>query len=714
MKKRIFSLALALVLFLAAIPSIAPVFAKYEDWYHYTTGDTMRLYLDHVEPQDGTYAELLKEDYLFRHMAPYMVHPDYPNADHHRYFSYYKGIGGNAVTYENRGFPYSVPLIILTDPTNVEYTAAIPGEKKVFESGTTAIYVLLRGVETVDGRQTVHADYIVINYESYFMGADPDLASVTKAQTISAGSNHTLGIQTDGSLWAWGSNEYGELSDKAGGKTSKPMKIMDDVSAVSASEYISMAVKNDDSLWSWGWNAHGQLGDGTTSSRSAPKKIMDDVAAVSAGVGHSLAVDSNGSLWGWGHNGYGQMGDGAVANRLSPVKIMDGVVSAAAGYAHSLALKNDGTVWAWGMNDRGQVGDGTTTDRRQPVKVLDGIAAVYTQNNHSLAVGLDGTLWAWGWNENGQLGDGTTTNRNKPTKVLTGVATASAGGSHTLALRIDGSLWAWGNNDRRELGDGTSSDRLKPVLVEEDVLAVDCGQRHTIAVKTDGHLYGWGNNEYGQVGNGTSTSNITSHVKVLENILSDDNATTPEPLPPVEPTPPTPGDKPSDWAAGDVNRAISAGIVPPELQSSYTADITRAEFCALAVGIYEAYTGKEITERVTLTDTNDVNVQKMAALGIVTPYGDGAFNPDGIFNRQMAARLMVNLLNALEINLPKTPTTFPDKASIASWALESVGQVQAAGLMGGTGDGTFNPGGKFTRQAGILVMLNVWDYLQAL
>ncbi|MDR1668829.1 MAG: cellulase family glycosylhydrolase, partial [Oscillospiraceae bacterium] len=174
--------------------------------------------------------------------------------------------------------------------------------------------------------------------------------------------------------------------------------------------------------------------------------------------------------------------------------------------------------------------------------------------------------------------------------------------------------------------------------------------------------------------------------------------------------PPPPAGTPSAWAADDVARAVGAGFVPEELQSAYEDSITRAEFCALAVGIYETYTGAEITERETFNDTGDVNVQKMAGLGVVSGNG-GTFDPDGVFNRQMAARLLTNLLGAMDIHLKKAPVTFPDADSIADWALESVGQVQAAGLISGTGEGLFNPSGKFTRQSGIILMLNVWDYL---
>ena len=169
---------------------------------------------------------------------------------------------------------------------------------------------------------------------------------------------------------------------------------------------------------------------------------------------------------------------------------------------------------------------------------------------------------------------------------------------------------------------------------------------------------------------------------------------------------------PSSWAEYSVNRAITAGIVPQSLQTKYTADITRAEFCALAVAVYERHTGQTITARAAFSDTTDVNVEKAAGAGIVGGGGDGKFNPGGTFNRERAAVLLVNLLKAMNIELGNNNADFTDKGDISGWALEQVGQAQAAGLVSGSG-GKYDPKGKFTREAGILLMLNLWDYLNS-
>ena len=164
---------------------------------------------------------------------------------------------------------------------------------------------------------------------------------------------------------------------------------------------------------------------------------------------------------------------------------------------------------------------------------------------------------------------------------------------------------------------------------------------------------------------------------------------------------------PASWAASQVNAAIADGIVPAGMQNSYPKPITRAEFCALAANFYEKYTGVTVARDVHFTDTQDASVEKMATLGVVNGVGFNAFAPNVALTREQAAVILGNLAKALGNPFPSAAPTFADNASIASWATSQVGQVQAAGIMGGVGNNLFSPQGYYTREQSIVTIMRM-------
>ena len=190
-------------------------------------------------------------------------------------------------------------------------------------------------------------------------------------------------------------------------------------------------------------------------------------------------------------------------------------------------------------------------------------------------------------------------------------------------------------------------------------------------------------------------------------VSADGSSSTTDPEPTTDPA-----DQPSSWAAEQVNAAIAAGLVPEALQAGYTSTATRAQFCALAVELYETVTGSEIAERAEFTDTTDVNVQKMAGIGVINGVGNGQFNPSGQLTREQAATILVRLADAMGHPLPEGTASFADNASIASWALEAVGRAQAGGLMGGIGNNQFSPQGAYTVEQSIMTAFRLYETVQ--
>ncbi len=336
---------------------------------------------------------------------------------------------------------------------------------------------------------------------------------------IATGYGHTIAIKTDGSLWAWGYNDYSQLGDGTTTSRLVPKQIISSgVTAIAAGDFHTIAIKTDSSLWAWGANYFGQLGDGTTDCRTIPKQILASGAqAIAGGNGHTLVLKTDGSLWAWGKNGSGQLGDGTTINRTTPKQIIaSGVTTIAAGDYHTIAIRTDGSLWAWGRNNYGQLGDGTTTNSLAPKQIIaSDVQAIVAGENFSLALKTDGSLWAWGRNNYGQLGDGTKVNSLVPKQIIAnGVQAIAAGNEHTLAIKTDGSLWAWGDNSYGELGDGTITiSKIPKQIIANGVSSITAGRYHSLAIKIDGSLWAWGRNPFGQLGDGT-TSNKYSPTKV--------------------------------------------------------------------------------------------------------------------------------------------------------------------------------------------------------
>ncbi len=184
------------------------------------------------------------------------------------------------------------------------------------------------------------------------------------------------------------------------------------ISRVAVGAGASLVVREDGSLWAWGSNSYGQLGDGTTVDRLSPVRVGSGYVSVAAGGHHTLALKVDGTLWAWGSNGAGQLGDGTTEARLSPVQVGSGFGSVTAGYFHSAALKTDGTLWAWGTSCHPWYPCLPELTAPEPVEVGSGFSSAASGYFHTLAVKANGTLWAWGSNWHGQLGDGTAARRS--------------------------------------------------------------------------------------------------------------------------------------------------------------------------------------------------------------------------------------------------------------------------------------------------------------
>jgi alpha-tubulin suppressor-like RCC1 family protein len=383
----------------------------------------------------------------------------------------------------------------------------------------------------------------------------PAQGTMDDATKVVSGYAHSLALKSDGTVWTWGWNGNGQLGDNTTTNRLTPVQVLgsggsgflSDVIDVAAGYSHSVALKSDGTVWAWGWNAYGQLGDGTSMNRYTPVQVVDydgsgyflNVKNIACGNTFTLATRTDDTAWTWGNNSSGQLGDNTTDLRVLPgqvlgtggVGFLTDIMMVAGGEKHSLALKNDGTVWAWGNNSNGQLGDNTVLNKLTPIQVYNYLASGYLQNityitagnSHSMALQNDNTAWAWGWNANGQIGDGTIVDARIPSHVvgsggvgvLQDIASISCGNAHSVALKTDGTVWAWGWNGFGQLGNNSSTSSNYPVQTLDgtgssnlsDVDFISAGYAYTVAGKSDGtDLWGWGSNIYGQLGINTYVS----------------------------------------------------------------------------------------------------------------------------------------------------------------------------------------------------------------
>ena len=336
-------------------------------------------------------------------------------------------------------------------------------------------------------------------------------------QTVSGGFNwfqvtatrgdsgivNTAAIKTDGTLWIWGQNNYGQVGDNTIIATrSSPVQTIaggTNWRQVAAGRDSSLCIKTDGTLWTWGKNNNGQLGDNTIANRSSPAQVLGggtNWRQVSAGGYSTSAIKTDGTLWSWGRNNSGQLGDNTALNRSSPVQIAGtNWRQTSCGINMTAAIKTDGTLWMWGGNSYAQLGVNDLVNRSSPVQIFGGgtnwkqaSSGMFT----SAAIKTDGTLWLWGQGSFGALGTNDQVSRSSPVQIFGGGTNwkqVSVGlGFHAMAIKTDGTLWVWGHNDSARLGTNDLVNRSSPVQIfggGTNWRQVSAGYQHGVGIRED-------------------------------------------------------------------------------------------------------------------------------------------------------------------------------------------------------------------------------------
>jgi alpha-tubulin suppressor-like RCC1 family protein len=356
----------------------------------------------------------------------------------------------------------------------------------------------LRGSKTFSAAQYLQLNPDIANvfgatgYQSaidHYVGAGRSEGRTTVAKPA-GGMQHLL-VFANRRVSASGQNVFGQLGTPPSPPPPTPISSLDNaVTEVAAGDYTSFAVKTDGSLWVWGSNQYGARGDGSSGeSLTIPVQVPIPVRITTPGRGgkHAVAVgtaayaviDTDGQVWTWGANWNGRLGDGTTTSRYIPARVkrsaapddyLTGIVSIAAGGGTMAAIDADGTIWTWGAGVNGALGNGAIDDKSYPVQVMTASAA----------------------------------NQGVPLVGVTQVACGSSG--FCITLGRGGTVYGWGNNNFSQLGipPGGSSSFAIPIVVGpvNSVDAIAAGSAHCIAHSSDGNVYGWGYNGRGQLGLG--------------------------------------------------------------------------------------------------------------------------------------------------------------------------------------------------------------------
>lgn len=304
---------------------------------------------------------------------------------------------------------------------------------------------------------------------------------------------HSLAAKSDGTVWAWGNNDSGQLGNGGYVFSQSPVQVsgVAGVTKVAVGGMHSLAMTNTGNVYSWGDNSSGQLGAGGANPIQA-NLVASGMVDIAAGYAHSVAVDSNGEVWLWGANEGLQLGT-TVYSTGAPFKYpgLINAISCAAGDAHTLVLKSDGTVWACGSNGYGQT---TNSDPAfAQVQGLPEIASIAAGTNHSCALASNGSVWIWGYSQTGNGAD----SASYPVQVsgLSNIVAVYSGGSRNIAVKADGTVVQWGVVP--VLGIVTHPQEISGINAP---LAMAVGYFHSLSASPSGTVFGWGFNGCGLTG----------------------------------------------------------------------------------------------------------------------------------------------------------------------------------------------------------------------
>ena len=353
----------------------------------------------------------------------------------------------------------------------------------------------------------------VVSVRILAKGSRPEGSTLNIEPQIATSGSHTITLKTDGTVWSYGQNTYGELGIGTTENTDVPTKAKfpDEtiITKIATGEEHSLALDSDGYVWVWGRNSYGQLGETTESYLTTPTKLttINNIKDIECGKYNSFVITNENEVYSFGFNSNGECGIGSYTNKvgITKVKNLSDVIDIKAGKNHTLALRSNGEVYVTGSNLYGELGQGTYNTRRTNtfinVTKLNNIISIASGDSSNIALNTQGGVYVWGSNIYGELGIGDNIiSTPTPTKVnnISNICYIEAGKNTSSLLDSDGNVYVSGLNKLGSLGNGTNTNQNAFAKIDSinNVIDISQGDNYIVYLKQDGTVFA--NGDYNQ------------------------------------------------------------------------------------------------------------------------------------------------------------------------------------------------------------------------
>ena len=372
------------------------------------------------------------------------------------------------------------------------------------------IYAIAAGRTSIIVNEVGTDKIAVVNLRILEKGTKPDSMDILIEPQVATSGNHTVMLKVDGTVWTYGTNNYGELGNNTTLNSDEPLQAIFPsgtiITKIAVGENHNLALDSEGNVWVWGRNNYYQLGNNSSQILTKPTKItsINHIKDIECGNNTSFALTEAGEVYAWGLNANGECGIGSYTNRITINKVpyMTNVIDIKAGKNHSVILRSNGDVYVTGSNLYGELAQNMSVRKVNAFTKVEGIEKVINiavGDSNISAVKVDGKVYSWGENIYKELGTGITTyysNLVSQVQGLRDIRYIEGGKGYNLAINANGEIYEIGLNSSGELGNNSNTNitSYSKLTTIDDVMQVSAGIGYTVYLKNDGTV--WANGDY--------------------------------------------------------------------------------------------------------------------------------------------------------------------------------------------------------------------------